>query len=152
MDLPFIDYFSGNVAPFNHRHLVYTLRPQVPGYDNYTPISFAKSCKIVAEKDYGSFFQFTYTQFPAGTVVPTFKMNLLPEDSASLDRADQIFGNLTEGRAPDPKAKTINAEIEAEPDKETTVADLKGASAITALKVRLDLPRILKRSACFSAN
>lgn len=141
VDLSFTDYFSGNVAPFNRPNLVYTLRPQVPGYDNYTPISFAKSCKIVADKDWGNYYQFTYTQFPAGTVVPTFKMNLSPEDSAALDRADRILGNLAQGPAPEPKAKTIKVDVEAQVGKETTVLDLDGASAITALKVKLDLPK-----------
>jgi len=42
IDLPWKDYFSGNVPPFNRKGLVYNA---AQGWNNYTPIPFKKSCK-----------------------------------------------------------------------------------------------------------
>ncbi len=55
-DLPFADYFSGKAEPFTRSNLVYAVSSQPgapPGYNNYTPIPFAKSCKIVADPGWG---------------------------------------------------------------------------------------------------
>ncbi len=143
VDLPFIDYFSGQVEPFNRQNLVYELKKgvQPPGFDNYTPIPFQKSCKIVGDKGRVKRYQFTYTQFPAGTVVPSFQWKPLPEDAAALDRANEILGRC--GQPPSPQASEAreNASIQAEAGKETPVATLSGAGAITAIKVKLDLPK-----------
>jgi hypothetical protein len=149
VDLPFKSYFDGTTAPFNRPNLVYTTgKLKAPigdtmrsGLDNYTPISFARSCKIVADPNWGSYYQFTYTQFPPGTIVPTFGMNLSPADAAALDQADHILGQC--GRNPVdplPGAMWDRMKIDAQPGKQTTVDDLTGAGAVTALKVKLDLP------------
>jgi hypothetical protein len=141
IDLPFTGYFDGKTAPFNRPNLVYIPSPAAHGFDNYTPIPFAKSCKIVADKGWGSYYQFTYTQFPPGTIVPTFTMNLSPADSAALDAADKILAHCGQNPVPDaPGSKTDHQSITAQPGKPTSLANLTGAGAITALKIKLDLP------------
>ena len=138
VDLPLMGYFDGKTAPFNRPNLVYIPSVAAHGLDNYTPISFQKSCKIVGEKGWGNYYQFTYTQFPAGTVVPTFSMNLSAEDSAALDHADKILGACGQSPTTDvPERKIVTAEA----GKTASVADLSGEGAITALKVKLDLPK-----------
>jgi hypothetical protein len=148
VDLPFKDYFDGTIAPFNRSNLVYSLFP-IPGpehigeagHNNYTPISFQKSCKIVADKGWGAFYQFTYTQFPAGTIVPTFNMNLSPVDSTALDHANQLLGRCGQNPTPaPPKTITDSVPITVNAGQTMTVADLKGEGAVNALKVKLILP------------
>ncbi|HEX4086026.1 MAG TPA: glycoside hydrolase family 172 protein [Chthoniobacteraceae bacterium] len=142
VDLPFTGYFDGKAAPFNRPNLVYVPSNAAHGFDNFTPIPFQKSCKIIAEKDWGAYYQFTYTQFPAGTVVPTFSMNLSAEDNAALDRADKLLGQC--GQNPTPGASsavTDRKAITVAAGKTATVDDLSGPGAITALKVKLDLPK-----------
>jgi hypothetical protein len=142
VDLPFRGYFDGQTAPFNRPNLVYIPSVAAHGFDNYTPISFQKSCKIVADKGWGDYFQFTYSRFPQGTVVPTFTMNLSAEDSAALDQADKILGQC--GISPDAGATQVRTEtktINVAPGTPTTVTDLNGAGAITAIKVKLNLPK-----------
>lgn len=142
VDLPFKNYFDGKTAPFNRPNLVYIPSAAAHGFDNYTPIPFQKSCKIVAEQGWGSYYQFTYTQFPVGTVVPTFSMNLSATDSAALDQADKILGQCGQNPGGEAsQAKTESKSITAEVGKMATVADLSGTGAITALKVKLDLPK-----------
>ena len=92
VDLPFQDYFSGKVAPFNQPELVYTASR---GFDNYTPIPYQKSCKIVALPNWGAFYHFNYTKFPEGTVVPTFHMDLSAGEQAALHKAQMFLSART---------------------------------------------------------
>ena len=141
IDLPFSGYFDGKTAPFDRPNLVYIPSAAAHGLDNYTPIPFQKSCRIVGEKDWGNYYHFTYTQFPPGTVVPTFNMALSAADSAALDRADKILGECGQPSGDGvPHGETETTAITAPAGKTVTVADLNGAEAITALKVKLDLP------------
>jgi hypothetical protein len=140
VDLPFTGYFDGKTAPFNRPNLVYIPSEAAHGFDNYTPMPFAKSCKIVADNGWGAYYQFTYTLFPEGTVVPTFSMNLSAEDSAALDKADKILGSCGQYPDGDP-GKAVSKSVTVDGGGKATVADLSGAGAITAVKVKLDLPK-----------
>jgi hypothetical protein len=139
VDLPFNGYFNGKNEPFTRPNLVYATKAS--GFDNYTPIPFLKSCKIVAYNNWGGYYHFNYTQFPPGTVVPTFKLPLSAQDSAALDAADKILGNCGvdpagthPGQQSETPALTVNA------GQTATVAQLTGSGAITALKVKFALP------------
>jgi hypothetical protein len=83
IDLPCTSFFDHSTEPFTRTALVHTA---ANGKNSYIPIPFQKSCKIVADPDYGQYYQFTYTVFPKGTILPTFKMNLSDEEKAALDK------------------------------------------------------------------
>jgi len=136
VDLPFIGYFDRKNEPFVYPSLVHmTAR----GQNNYVPIPFQKSCKIVADKGWGNYYQFVYTIFPEGTRVPTFKRELSADETAALKAADEFLsGKLgsdpagpREGEATAAKPLTI------EPGKSVEVAALTGPRAITALRVKI---------------
>lgn len=141
VDLPFLGYFDGKTPPFNRPNIVYIPSAAAHGFDNFTPIPFQKSCKIVGEKGWGAYYQFTYTQFPAGTGIPTFSMNLSAVDSAALDQADKILGASGVNPCDASKDKTETQPVTVDAGKTATVADLSGAGTITALKVKLELPK-----------
>jgi hypothetical protein len=88
LDLPFVAYFDGRHAPFTRTALVHRV---AMGWNNYTPIPFRKSCKIVAEDGWGDYYHFTCTLFPEGTELPTFRPELAPEDAAALDEVDRLL-------------------------------------------------------------
>jgi hypothetical protein len=90
VDLPFVGYFDGKHAPFNRAALVHTV---ARGWNNYTPIPYAKSCKIVADAGWGDYFQFVYTSFAPGTELPTFRRELSAEENAALDEANKALSN-----------------------------------------------------------
>jgi hypothetical protein len=50
VDLPFAGYFDRKNAPFTRTALVHTV---AQGCNNYTPIPYQKSCKIVADEGWG---------------------------------------------------------------------------------------------------
>ena len=138
VDLPFKQYFDRSTEPFTRPNIVYTASK---GLNNYTPIPFQKSCKIVADPNWGRYYHFNYSRFPAGTVVPTFGMNLAPADSAALDEANRL---LAQGEVDPATPRSGQQEetlpVNASPGANTVVASLHGPAAITGLKVHLDLP------------
>jgi len=137
VDLPFIEYFDRTQAPFTRPALVHmTAR----GQNNYTPIPFQTSCRIVAEPNWGRYYHFTYSTFPKGTVVPTFRRELTAEESAALDEANR---RLTEGLGQDPAGarggeQTRTTLVGLGPGSTAPVLELAGPRAITAIRVRID--------------
>jgi len=148
VDLPWKDYFNRKVAPFNREGLVYTTK--AGGANNYTPIPFQKSCKIVSKATieqskkfdidpgvWGKFFHFNYTIFPKGTKVKTFQMKLSRSEDKALDKANEI---LTTKLGENPVAhKNSNEEIVKWiiPPGESRFLNITGRRAITALKVQI---------------
>jgi hypothetical protein len=128
VDLPFSGYFDRKTEPFTYPTLVHITAAN--GANNYVPIPYAKSCRIVADKDWGAYYHFDYETFPAGTVVPTFKMALSDEERAALQKADgQLAAPVHEfsSQAASLKDLTVPA------GGKVTVASLKDAGAITGL-------------------
>ena len=138
IDLPFVGYFDRKNAPFTRPALVHTV---ARGWNNYVPIPYQKSCKIVADAGWGQYFQFTYGTFPAGTTVPTFKRELTSEESAALDRANERLANSGPSGAQRATGDKLTSKIvSAAAGKSATVAKLKGPRAITCLRVKMELP------------
>jgi len=138
VDLPFIGYFNGKYEPFTRPALVHeTAR----GQNCYIPIPFQKSCKIVAEGDWGRYYHFTYTKYPKGTVLPTFRRQLTAEESAALDRVNAILSAC--GKDPAGRRAgevTLRRTVKVGAGSKVVVAELEGERAVTALKVRMKLP------------
>jgi D-arabinan exo alpha-(1,3)/(1,5)-arabinofuranosidase (non-reducing end) len=136
VDLPFQDYFDGKHKPFTRPALVNIVSD---GCNNYTPIPYQKSCKIIADPGWGLYYHFDYTTFPEGTQVPTFSRQLSATDDDALDRANRILSHCG------PRAMGASDE---ENDLDGTLRanggtlrkTLKGPAAIVGIRVRLDLP------------
>jgi len=138
VDLPFKGYFDCANEPFTRPALVHYT---ASGANNYVPIPYQKSCKIVADKNWGAYYHFTYATFPEDTQVETFCRRLKPRDRQALDKANDILSNC--GADPDGRrnlAKTLRVKKTVDPAKTATVADLEGRRAITAIRVRPFLP------------
>ncbi|MCX6922045.1 MAG: DUF2961 domain-containing protein [Verrucomicrobia bacterium] len=138
VDLPFAGYFDHKNEPFTRRAIVHTV---ANGWNNYTPIPYQKSCKVVADPGWGAYYHFTYGTFPKGTKVPTFKRDLTAADLAALDEADALLSHCGFGTGQKRiDAKVWSKVVTAPAGKTTAVTRLKGAQAITGLRVKLDLP------------
>lgn len=136
IDLPFKAWFDRSTEPFTRPALVHTV---AMGWNNYTPIPFQKSCKIVAEPGWGAYYQFVYSIFPKGTRVPTFSMALSEEDKAALDRVN----SLLEHAGPYPRADLPHAGVTTERHQFSAshgggrIIGLNGPGAISGLRLRL---------------
>ncbi len=140
VDLPFMGYFDGKNPPFTRPAIVHTV---AMGWNNYTPIPYRKSCKIIADADWGQYYHFTYGTFPKGTEVPSFKRELRAEESAALDRANEILGHCgprePSGGRSDQKVLSKKYGV-LDAGKAAVIATIKGPRAITSFRLKLDLP------------
>jgi len=136
VDLPFDGYFNGQNAPFDYPGLVHTV---ARGRNCYVPIPFQKSCKVVADKGWGAYYQFTYTVFPKGTTVPTFSRNLSLKERIALARASDIVTNRL-GQDPAVRKGQSRAQgrLQVRPEGTQVIAELSGPRAITGLQLRLN--------------
>jgi len=142
VDLPFQAYFDGKHAPFAYPTLSYDLsRLGASGQNLYVPMPYQKSCKIVAEKNWGAYYHFVYQTFPAGTSVPTFSPALAAENAEALKKVDGFFG---ERMGTDPAGKREGEKVEkttvrVAPGQTAQVAALEGPRAITAIRANMKL-------------
>jgi hypothetical protein len=135
VDLPFVGYFDGKNAPFTRPALVHTV---AMGWNNYTPIPYQKSCKIVADKGWGQYFQFVYSTFPKGTRVPTFKRQLSAEENAALDAAEEILSHGGPLGAKPASHMTIERHEAVSANGAAWVLALPGPRAIRTIRASLD--------------
>ena len=63
------------------------------GRNNYVPISFNNSCKIIFRDGWGAFYQFNYTTFPEGTTVEPMPEQFSTEQKAALVGVNYFFKN-----------------------------------------------------------
>lgn len=136
VDLPFLGYFDGKHEPFTRSALVHTV---ALGWNNYTPIPYQKSCKIVAEKDWGAYYQFVYSTFPPGTQVPTFRRQLSAEENAALDAANARLAEPGPVLPPSPGEEVKRHTLSANGGG-TCVFSVAGPRAIKTLRARVDPP------------
>ena len=135
VDLPFIGYFDKKNEPFTRTALVHTV---AMGWNNYTPIPYQKSCKIVAEKGWGAYYQFVYATYPKGTQVPTFKRQLSPEENTALDEADKVLSKCGPAAART-NDMTSRRDFVIDPGQEIK-GSWRGPAAIRAMRCRPELP------------
>lgn len=138
VDLPFIGYFDRKNAPFTRSAIVHTVGR---GWNNYTPIPYQKSCKIVADQGWGMYYHFTYATFPKHTQVPTFSRDLDGVALAALDKANDVLSHCGPSCLPAVAGqKRSGKSIKVAAGKTVTVAKISGPAAITHLRVKLELP------------
>jgi hypothetical protein len=138
VDLPFSGYFDHKNAPFNRPGLVHA---SAGGHNCYVPIPYQKSCRILAEPGWGSYYQFTYATYPEGTRLPTFSRDLTAGASRALDKADATVRSCGADPAGHRPGETIQkGELRLAPGETNTMVELDGPGAITGLKVSVELP------------
>lgn len=133
LDMPFKDYFDSTKPPFNYPALVHTV---AMGWNNYVPIPFQQSCKIVADKNWGNYYQFTYSTFPQGTIVPAFNPNLKPEETAALAAANKALSDNLGNTPYKSKSNTaLSTSLTLKAETSETIKQIKGQGAITAIRI-----------------
>jgi hypothetical protein len=136
VDLPFAGYFDRKNEPFTRPALVHTV---ANGCNNYTPIPYQKSCKIVADEGWGAYYHFGYTTFPRDTRVPTFKRELSAAENAALDEANRLLTDCQPRYAAPDGTLTIT-ETTLKGDGGSDGSQLDGPGIITSFRVKPDLP------------
>ncbi|HEU5090427.1 MAG TPA: DUF2961 domain-containing protein, partial [Roseiflexaceae bacterium] len=153
LEMPFRDFFerfNDEIPPLNFPSLTPTLSR---GRNRFLPIPYNRSIKIRLGPDWGAYYHFTYTTFPAGTSLPSFTGEFDNETSIALARADRTLSQRGWRLPRRPGDSVERVTLTVEPGETATIADLRGNRAITALRVSpetLDAPhdrRILRELA-----
>jgi hypothetical protein len=143
VDLPFEDYFTGQTAPFNYSRLSYDLNKHgCSGQNLYFPIPYQKSCKIVADKGWGAYFEFNYTTYPAGSKLPTFSASLAEEAKDALTKVNTYFEEKlgTDPAGPRSGEEVLEGEFTLAAGESTPPLRIDGPRAITALRGKVTSP------------
>ncbi len=135
VDMPFKDYFSGP-APFNCKALCHVA---AKGFNCHVPIPFKKSCKVVAEKGWGSFYQIGCSSLPKDVEIESFKLPLPQKDLEALAKANSF---LAERLGEDPAGRregeeSVLSELALKPGASAQAAVLRGPRAVTGLFIKL---------------
>ncbi len=142
VDLPFKNYFSGDTAPFNYPAVSYDLvQNGCRGQNLYLPIPYQKSCKIVAERGWGRYYQFVYTTFPAGTKVPTFSSDLAAANADALKKYNDLVAGRVDGKAGNLPAgpKVEKNTVRVAGATTAKVCELTGPQTITSIRAKIAL-------------
>ncbi|WP_242917762.1 glycoside hydrolase family 172 protein [Pontibacter liquoris] len=138
LDLPFIQYFDTTATPaFGYSQLVYETKAR--GFNNYVPITYQKSCKIVAEPEWGQYYHFNYITFPKDTKVEAFNPKPSPDNKAALATANRFFASRL-GELPYPvKATETKEVVETIPAGGAKTITISGPKAIHTLRAQLQV-------------
>jgi hypothetical protein len=141
VDLPFVNYFDGKTPPFDYPMLSYNLADLgCRGHNLYFPIPYQKSCKVVADKGWGRYYQFVYTTYPEGTKLPTFSHDLAAEHGEQLQEVNGFFADkLGSDPAGRREGEQVLRETVRVPAGDSLGLRLDGPRAITALRARTDV-------------
>lgn len=94
VDLPFSAYFNGQTAPFNYPQLSYDLsKGGSAGLNLYVPIPYQKSCKVVADPEWGRYVHVGFMTFAPGTKVPSFSRELAAQNADALRAVNTFFSD-----------------------------------------------------------
>lgn len=137
LDLPFIDYFKPSIPAFDFPQLVYETNAR--GFNNYIPITYQKSCKIVAEPGWGQYYHFNYISFPDGTNVETFSSELNEDQMSALKKVNAFFSQEMGNSPYDLKTQKLQVNEKIKAGKEKAVVTLKNSGAISSLKARVKI-------------
>ena len=134
IDLPFIQFFDCTAPPFKYEGLVYKA---ARGCNNYIPITYNQSCKIVANPGWGVYYHFNYISFKEGTRVERFSMDLSEEAIHSLGEVNDFFIHRI-GQTPyqnNTADSIILKKIQIEPGSTANLARIQGEYAIKSFKI-----------------
>lgn len=107
------------------------------GTNNYVPISFSQSCKIILRDGWGSYYQFDYTLFPASTTVESMPQTFSAAQQAALGELNQRMLDKT-GQNPNFVLQSAVNSFTVAPGGSTEVFRADGQGAIGAFRVKVD--------------
>ncbi len=140
VDCPFRDFFErfgDEIPPLNFPELAPTLSR---GRNRFSPIPYNRSCKVLLDPGWGRYYHFTYTTFPADSVLPVYTNQWDRASSLALAKADRILAERGRCATANATGETATYHVTVPPGTTVPVCTLTGNRAITEIRVVLDLP------------
>ncbi|MEM7487100.1 MAG: glycoside hydrolase family 172 protein [Bacteroidota bacterium] len=134
----FIDYFKPSIPAFDYPELVYETNAK--GFNNYVPIPYQKSCKIVAEPGWGQYYHFNYITFSEGTQLEAFNPQLTEEGKNALNDVNTFFAkSMGEYPHENTNLKKETNKLELAANEKKTMFSLNGQGAIATIKAKFNI-------------
>ncbi len=108
------------------------------GYNNYVPITFNSSCRIVLKGDWGQYYHFSYRLFPEGTAVEPMPSVFTAEQREALEKANARMGDPSAEPAATAGETSHETTVTLPADTSVTAFETDGTAAITQFKVKLN--------------
>lgn len=137
IDLPFRRYFDRTAEPFTQPALVHTV---ASGWNNYTPIPYQKSCRIVADPGWGQYYQWVYSTFPPRVRLPTFRQTLEAAERAALEAANRRLEVSGPFLPPTPGEQVEQRDLVIHAGAECVIQRTTGPAALRTLRLKFDPP------------
>ncbi len=145
IELDFNELFTGKVEPFRLQ-LVWQRRVVLggdnPASDCYLPVPYQKSCKVTSvrsdkTKRIIQYYHIGYTTLSAGTKVPTFRLDLTPDDKSALAEVSDKLSKC--GRDPQSLKSLGGREVTTvlQPGQSQTLHEIEGPAIIHQVNGKL---------------
>ncbi|MGM9680492.1 MAG: DUF2961 domain-containing protein [Eubacteriales bacterium] len=134
IDMSFSDYF-GSAFPFSLSEICYDASS---GKDCYLPITYNKSCKVVAYGDWGRYFHVGYRTFPDGTTVESFSLPLSAEAQKALVETDRLFAGIYDPAGQDGSVSTVSREVTVPAHGSAVLLDTSDSGVIVRITVKCE--------------
>jgi len=128
IDIPFKNLFENGEEPFNLPMLSYEAGR---GKNCYVPITFSKSCKVVAEKGWGRYYQLQYMTFGSDVRVEPFALPLKEEEKEALKRVNDLFSNTA-------NAVDLKNVFQLSANTETELFNSQYSGAVTKMYIKIN--------------
>lgn len=131
----FVDSSKETSPYYGLNNLVYTI---AEGKNNYTPITFNESCKIILREGWGDYYQFSYRLFAEGVSVEPIGASYTAEQKEALMACNAILGAC--GTAPHTYEgeQTTKVDHAVPVGERVTLFETTGEGAITRFKVKFN--------------
>ncbi len=135
IDLPFEKYFNCTSYPFRYQGLVYNDAAQ--GKNTYVPITYNKSCRIVAYGDWGKYYHINYTTLnPLDTVESLTDASLTSEQKKALNEVNAFYMSKV-GTNPQGIADGAFSDYNVAPDSPAVIS-FSGKGAVSGILLRVN--------------
>lgn len=134
IDRPFLEYFTrfgSDFAPLNLPSLCPNLSR---GYNSFLPIPFNRSLRIELAPGWGAYYHFTYTLFPADTVLPSYADMFCVKSRVQLAKLDRALYR----RGESDRLATSEANETLASGNTAVLYERQGKGAISRMEIRLD--------------
>jgi hypothetical protein len=138
IDRPFralFENFDNGIPPVNFTSLVSTLSR---GRNRFMPIPYKKHCKIVLEKNWGNYYQITYSTMPKSTLLPDFTGEYTREDCFALAETDRYLYNRGFTRKIYEGETTENVSLHVSGNSSSIAKNISGNRAVTYFSLTLE--------------
>jgi hypothetical protein len=133
LDIPFKSLFDSEHGPFRFSQLVCEM---AKGWNCFVPIPFNKSLRVELGEGWGMYYQITYTTFPKGWRVPSFRGTLSDKELDDLSQANRAWTQRDQPfQAKD--AKKVDKVVKLAGGESVEMFAWDGAGAISELLLEL---------------